>query len=476
MLPEINELTAPNAMSGTDFPFKRMGELPIFTRSLGQKFLYYSPGYLAVVDRSIKEFFDQTLVAKEPQGQVSTSLLKHAEQFSKNQDHLPDEEFKPTCLTVYMGNRCNLACRYCYSFLNTENNARDTLTTGALHQALRIVAKNSQSQGKPLTVVLHGGGEPTLYRNQIDPFLDEVSSTAKVLGLATFFYIATNAAITTGVADWLARRFDLVGISCDGPADIQDHQRPTKTGKATSSQLERTARILRASGVPFHVRVTITPQTTTRQCEIIKYICEILDPIEIHLEPVYAGGRTRQQDINSQDQALLFVSNFLSARKLARHYGVPLQLSDIRPWELHGRYCQTERDVLQLIPGDGISACFKTATLAQAEQKGLLIGRFKNGKLGMCEAMELNQLRQEFRNPPPGCLECFAYAHCTYGCPDICAIDQDNNPGGSFRCLVNRLILAEGLQTMSTAIIQNSIPIHKEDRAIGSQILKEFFL
>ena len=375
-----------------------------------------------------------------------------------------------------MGNRCNLACRYCYSFPADENKTRETLTKTALRQAARIVAENSQSLGKPLTLVFHGGGEPTLHHKQIDLFLDEVSITADDLGVDTFFYIATNGIISTRVADWLSRRFDLVGLSCDGPADIQDQQRPTKNGTATSAQLERTARILRVSGLPFHVRVTVTPETINRQYEIIKYICEYLKPMEIHLEPVYTGGRMRQQDMIPPVLSQLFVTNFLSARKVAREYGVPLQISDLRPWELHGRYCHTAREVLQLVPGDGISACFKATTLAQAEHMGLLIGRFNNGQLQMGEQLELNRLRQMLSNAPPGCLDCFAQAHCTYGCPDICAISDSDEPRNSFRCVVNQLILMEGLQTLATAILQNTIPVHREGQAFGSKLLKEIFL
>ncbi len=465
-----------NGGTGTISQFIRMGDLPVFTRKFGRFMHYYSPGYLAVVERSDKETFDQMIVTKEPKGQVSRSLLEHARTASKYQCQVLDKEYKPTCLTIYMGNRCNLACCYCYSFPTTIDQAIKPVTTAALHQAARIVAENSSSLQKPLTVVFHGGGEPALYRKQIDTFLDEVSTIAHLFGLETFFYIATNGAIPASVADWLSRRFDLVGLSCDGPADIQDHQRPTNKGRATSLRLQRTARILKASGLPFHVRATITPETITRQCEIIKYICEVLNPVEIHLEPVYTGGRTGKLDVIPHDQASLFVSNFLSARDTARQYGVPLLISDLRPWELHGRYCQTERGVLQLIPGAGMSACFKTNNVVQAEQMGLLIGRFYNSELQMCEQPELDRLRHKLTSRPQSCLECFANYHCTFGCPDFCPINNDDDPKESFRCVINQLILLEGLQALSTAMIQNTIPVHREDRAIGSSILKEIFL
>lgn len=476
MQPTVTFFPDSNDETGMISQFSRMGDLPVFTRQFGRYVHYYSPGFLAVVERSNKDSFDRVLLSEEPQGQVSRSLLEHAHAASNYQHPLSNKEYKPTCLTLYMGNRCNLACRYCYSFPALEDHTIETISTTTLHQAAMIVAENSRTLGKPLTVVFHGGGEPTLYRKQIDRFLDEVSTIAHTLGLETFYYIATNGAISTIVADWLSRRFDLVGLSCDGPADIQDRQRPTNKGQATSFQVERTARILSASGLPFHVRVTITPEIITRQCEIIKYICEVLNPIEIHLEPVYAGGRTGKLDVISHQQASLFVSNFLSARNIARQYGVPVQFSDLRPWELHGRYCQTEREVLQLIPGAGVSTCFKANNVVQAEQMGFLIGKFNNGELHMCEQPGLDRLRHKLNELPHGCLDCFANSHCTFGCPDICPINNDNEPKDSFRCVVNQLILLDGLQTLSDAMIQNTVPVIRENQAIGSILLKDIFL
>jgi len=90
--------------------------------------------------------------------------------------------------------------------------------------------------------------------------LEEIASAHDV---EPFRYVATNGIMAEEKAAWLARHFDLIGLSCDGPADIQNSQRPRWNGKGTSHIVERTAHVLREEGVEFQVRTTITAQVCT---------------------------------------------------------------------------------------------------------------------------------------------------------------------------------------------------------------------
>ncbi|HWS57401.1 MAG TPA: radical SAM protein, partial [Actinotalea sp.] len=198
------------------------------------------------------------------------------------------EPFAPTCLTLYLNRDCNLHCSYCFS--SPVRHDRSRLTGEAVTAAARIVAANCASAGVPLTVALHGGGEPTLDPDLVDDLLGRVEAVASESGVPVFRYVATNGVMSRAKASWLAQRVDLVGLSCDGPPDLHDAQRPTWTGRPTSDAVERTARVLREAGTPFHVRATVTPESCTRQEEIAEYLCG-LGAAEIHVEPVYRVGR-----------------------------------------------------------------------------------------------------------------------------------------------------------------------------------------
>ena len=118
------------------------------------------------------------------------------------------------------------------------------------------------------------GGEPTLHPRQVDRFLGIAWEEAGRFGLHPRTYIATNGAVSSETAYWLAARFDLVGISCDGPPEIQDHNRPGRDGKPLSGYVEHTMSTLKRYARPFHVRVTVSCDTVDRQAEIVSYLAD----------------------------------------------------------------------------------------------------------------------------------------------------------------------------------------------------------
>ena len=258
-------------------------------------------------------------------------------------------------------------------------------------------------------------------------------------------------------ARWLARRFDLVGLSCDGPADIQNRQRPRWDGGPSAQAVERTAHILHEEGCRLHVRTTITRATLTRQPEIASYICQELDPQEIHFEPVYVGGRstaTTQLGVQQCDQ---FVSHFWQAREVGKRHEIPLTASGTRPGSIHGPYCHVFRPVLNLVPGGVATACFKVTKAEQAIETGTVIGALDK-EMGRFELDHFRVLALRRRlDPFSQCTGCFNQYHCAQECPDRCPLDKDGpvrdtsaDPG--FRCRVQkalaRAILQETAETL----------------------------
>ena len=260
--------------------------LPIFRRACGGYVLYYAPGCVCVADRPDAAGFEAAIGAggdgDAPQERWGRELRRRAALAAAETGPLR-EPFCPECLTLYLSNECNLHCTYCYSGPSAPAGAR--LELSSVGAAADLVAGNCRRRSLPLHVVLHGGGEPTRHWALMESVLALVEATAQRHGVGLQRYVATNGVVSEKKAAWLARRFDLVGLSCDGPPDIQDGQRPDRCGGATSPAVERTARILREEGRPFHVRSTITPDSVHRQAEIADYVCRRLGPVEIRFEP-----------------------------------------------------------------------------------------------------------------------------------------------------------------------------------------------
>lgn len=205
--------------------------------------------------------------------------------------------------------------------------------------------------------MLHGGGEPTLHWHLVQWIEAFTREEATQLGVGWFGYIATNGVLSEKKVQWLSGHFDIVGLSCDGPPDIQNQQRPFPNGRVSSPYIERTARVLTETGGQFIVRTTVTPQTVERQAEIVDYLHNQLGATQMRFEPVYRLSKNGRDGF-IPDQAGWFVEHFIAAQQKAQSLGCQLTFSGVRLDEIHGPYCNVLRDVLYLTPDGAATACF----------------------------------------------------------------------------------------------------------------------
>jgi len=417
-------------------PVRAAGQ-PVFRRDCAEYTMFYAPGYLCVVGLPDADWFETTIAPSE-QGGWGTELWRRAELAVAESRRWQEGPFTPECLTLYMNNECNLGCVYCYTDPSPEPAARLELET--IGAAAEVVADGCRQKGRPFYAVFHGGGEPILHRERAERALSLLNAVTSAHDVELLRYVATNGVMPEEKAVWLARHFDLIGLSCDGPADVQNSQRPRWDGQATSHVVERTGRILREEGCRFHVRTTITAATLHRQAEIADYICHQFSPEEIHFEPVYIGGRTKAALGLDASQASEFVTHFLEAREVARERGILLMSSGSRPDAIHGPYCHVFRDTLNLVPGGVATGCFEVTDALRAEEKGATIGAL-NRETGWFEVdhARVRELRRRLGCIPAECADCFNRYHCVRECPDRCPLDgKDDAPEPGFRCRVQK--------------------------------------
>jgi sulfatase maturation enzyme AslB (radical SAM superfamily) len=264
-----------------------------------------------------------------------------------------------------------------------------------------------------------------------------------------FRYIATNGAMPAQRARWMAAHFDLIGLSCDGPAEIQSQQRPLSTGKNSTSLLERAARLVHEAGKPLDVRVTLTAETIRRQPEIAEYICQQLHPHAIHVEVVYQGGRAQ----TSLEPAELgdFIDPFLQAQGIARGYGIAWETSGSRLAEIHGPYCNVLRNVINLVPGGAATACLKISRADQVRQMGLLVGENDSTGHFSLDATQIETQRRALSVETARCATCFNRFHCVRSCPDTCLL-EDSQHISEYRCQLQRLLTTITLQAAAARL------------------------
>jgi len=440
-------------------------DAPIFRQDRVEDVLFYTPGYAAIADVRHVDAFQSHLAAlasdtvgserftSSDHSEINEPVYIHAARLYHEAVSVRERwaaaqmrPFTPLCLTLYLHTACNLHCTYCFAGSQPLRVDTPRLNLKTIELAAEAVAEACAAQGRPFTVVFHGGGEPTLDQELADDALTIVERMAARCRLAIFRYIATNGIMSTQKAAWMAARVDLIGLSCDGPAEIQSRQR----GENTNRYVERTARIVNQAGKPLHVRVTLTPDGLARQAEIAAYLCRQLHPQEIEVEPVYQGGRAGKEDCFRPEQAEDFVNEFLRARETARRFGVTWQTSGSRPGEMHGPYCNVFRNVVNLIPGGAAIACFKNVDAGQCGA----IGQVNDATHTLVlDHDRIALLRHELSAAEPECAACFNQYHCARGCPDQCPIEQGGySVAAGFRCRMQKLLAQALIQEAANSL------------------------
>jgi len=435
------------------------GSLPIYWATGNDYAVFYAPRQVCVVDATAAPAalrHIQWLATRSPREAPADSgtrdvtwraadrVVRAARAAAFDAAEASRQEFVPQCVTVSVNNQCNMRCRYCYS--QPDARANGAVSPEAVRAATRLVAQVCARRSIPLTMVFHGGGEPTLSKSQVDQFLCIAREESSQSGVRLQTYIATNGAVSEKTARWLATQFDLVGVSCDGPPAIQDQQRPGRNRQSFSKRVGRTMSTLQRHGRPFHIRATISKETFDHQEEIVTYLTDRHAPSEIRIEPVYAS---RSGEVPpAAEQAAAFVNSFLAAQAIGAARDVPVTTSITRPDALYGPYCNMLRHVVNLVPGDVVSGCFLDSRPDEVVRRGTQMGSLDLGRGEFqLEANRIRSLKALCSRRPAECNDCPCGWQCTFGCPDVCVLElsaaahSPEGVTGSFRCLVNRLLL-----------------------------------
>jgi radical SAM protein with 4Fe4S-binding SPASM domain len=141
-------------------------------------------------------------------------------------------------------NRCNLACRHCYSY--ADPNSQDYLDTSFILDTVSELKKAG------IGFVIFSGGEPLIRRD-----IFEISEKMRSEGIVT--YLSTNGLYISGKnVDRIIDTFNYIGISIDGIETVHDEFRGLKG--AYRKSLDAIS-LLQKHGGNAGIRFTLTNET-----------------------------------------------------------------------------------------------------------------------------------------------------------------------------------------------------------------------
>jgi uncharacterized protein len=176
---------------------------------------------------------------------------------------------------------CNIACTYCYlpDRSNTHVIAQSTVT--------RLFEEIFASGWScPELIVVWHAGEPLVVPVS---FYEEAFAAIDRLRPANV--VVKHSFQTNGMlidADWcrLFKQWNVgVGVSLDGPRDLHDLHRKTRSGKGTFDKTIAGIRTLRENEVPFHVISVLSKASLDMPHELLDfYLSEGIDQVCFNVE------------------------------------------------------------------------------------------------------------------------------------------------------------------------------------------------
>jgi pyruvate-formate lyase-activating enzyme len=259
-------------------------ELPVFALEHGPKCAVYLPGHALALDPQVVTKLEAYWRGSVSDGAASgliplaRTLQEHAARAVRQWQTQRVRVFQPECLNLQLAYACNLACAYCYTSSSRATSLpnQTSINYAAVIAAADAVAACCADLGKPFHFVVQGLGEPTLQWHALQRCVAEARTVAARRALDWYGHITTNGQFSEQQAAWLAENFQSISLSCDGPPEVQDHQRPRLDGGASSPALERAAETLQRLGADVEVRATITPHLVSRMNALVQRGSEVL--------------------------------------------------------------------------------------------------------------------------------------------------------------------------------------------------------
>ncbi len=178
-------------------------------------------------------------------------------------------EAKPAVVYLIATDACNFGCTYCFIENNFDTERRSMANIENAKPWIDYAIRNSGGSVK----FIFYGGEPLLNRQFVIEAIEYIKKSAQ--GKEVSISINTNGSIySEELAETFRRNNVAVSISLDGPKELHDKNRITKTGTGTFDLIESNMLKYAEKGVNIGLSITITKDTVNFLPQIAEWISD----------------------------------------------------------------------------------------------------------------------------------------------------------------------------------------------------------
>ncbi len=324
----------------------------------------------------------------------------------------------PPDLMLLPTSDCNLRCRYCYS---SGGETKKYLPWDVAKAAIDFSFNNlmkMKDKKKRFHLGFLGGGEPTLNWEVLIKAVNYARKKAKSEKLSFNAGLVTNGTASEERGLWLANNFDSITLSFDGPAEIQNFNRPLANGRSSYKLVYRSAKLFDKNKVNWGVRSTVTEMFVNKMPETVEFFADNFENLrQIAFEPVCKTGRCIKGTCPSPSQED-FVKYFIEARKIGRKEGITIRYSSANLKKCSLRFCGTSGRIFAVNPDCSITSCNEVDDMKKDFSETFIYGNFnKNTNSFDIDMKKVENLRKRTLVNMHGCENCFAKYQCSGGCP-----------------------------------------------------------
>jgi len=340
-------------------------------------------------------------------------------------------------LVLFLTNRCNLRCSYCYASSGEGPASRmpwETARAG-IDFVLGEVIRN---KAPTFSLGFHGGGEPTMNWPVLTRSVEYARQQTDKFRIPLQLSGSFNGYWRKPVRDFMVRNFTEISLSYDGLPSVQNRFRPAAGGRASFPLVRKTLQALDEATISYGIRMTLTDESLPLFPKSIAFICKNFRPRTIQAEPAFREGRAKRNGLTVTNPEI-FVDRFMDALRIAESHGVTLFYSGARLDSLSRRFCLAACRALVVTAEGAVTTCFETYGHGHPLSNKFVVGRYEGRGRFVIDDKKRRDHFARTVDRIPFCDGCF----CKWHCAGDCAIKSvaDGNDGlyepGS-RCRVNQ--------------------------------------
>jgi uncharacterized protein len=232
-------------------------------------------------------------------------------------------------IALFLTQTCNMRCLYCYG-QGGEYGQPGVMTGETAHAAVDWLMVNSLDAEQ--VHIGFFGGEPLLNFPVLQQVVAYAKAQAAAHGKRITFGITTNASLLTDriIAYLKAENINPL-ISFDGPPEIQNRQRPFKTGRGSYRQVQARIRKLRQAFPQLIARATVygdaDPAAIRQGLAAAGFTIHLLE----RASPVILAGGGTRHSADNEDPAAARMLEDQRAQVAAMFAAIEARTLDLQP-------------------------------------------------------------------------------------------------------------------------------------------------